>query len=459
MRSTFKSAKLAVLFFIGSIAFFLSACKKQTATEEQQSLGLQKAEKPGHLKQTKTFSSEVPVKWLQMLLRVNQVPPGTPGGDPARIMSYSGVALYEAVVNGMPSYQTLSGQLNELPAMPKTLPGVSYNWAASANAALAYITKALLPNATAPNKASMDSLENALNAGFANNPNADEAQLHRSIDFGKEVARRVFEWSKGDGSLIVRPPYVPPVGPGLWAPTAPNFPAATNPYAGQFRLMVIGSGDGADQPGPPAYSTDPSSAYYAMVKEVYDISQTLTAEQRAIALWNRSNPGWPGAGQFVAIYYEILSQAQPTLDIAAESFAKAGIGFNDVFIHTFKAKYTYNLERPIRYIREVLGHPNWLPLFNTPGHPEFPSAHSMIGTTISSVLTSVFGENFHFTDHTYEYLGMAPRSYTSLNDVSLESGISRIYAGIHYRASVDKGRAWGFKIADNILQKVKFKKE
>jgi hypothetical protein len=359
----------------------------------------------------------------------------------------------------MPSYQTLSGQLNELPDMPKTLPGMSYHWAASANAALAYLSKVFLPNATVINKASMDSLENALNASFANEPGADEAQLKRSIDLGKEVARRVFEWSKGDGSLVVRPTYVPPVGPGLWAPTAPNFPAAANPYAGLFRLMVIGSGDGADQPGPPAYSTNPSSAYYAMVKEVFDISLHLTAADSAVALWNRSNPGWPGAGQFVSIFYEILRQSQPTLDVAAESYAKAGIGFNDVFIATFKAKYKYNTERPIRYIREVLGHPNWLPLFNTPGHPEFPSAHSMIGSTITSMLTTVFGENFHFTDHTYEYLGMAPRSYTSLNDVSLESGTSRIYAGIHYRESVEKGRTWGFKIADNILQKVKFKKE
>jgi hypothetical protein len=456
MRSSFQSFRLSGLLFIGFAVLFLFGCKKQTAVEELQSPQVQKSDKPGHLKQTKTFSSEVPIKWLQMLLRVTQVPPGTPAGDPARILSYGGVALYEAVVNGMPSYQTLSGQLNEFPVMPQTTPGLAYHWAASANAAFAYIAKSLLPNATALNKGSMDSLENALNTAFTNEAGTEEVQ--RSIDFGREVARRVFEWSKTDGSLTVRPTYVPPVGTGLWAPTPPNFPAAVNPYLGLNRLMVAGSNDGASQP-PPVYSTAPGSAYYAMVKEVYDISQNLTQAQRDVALWNRSNPGWPAAGQFVAIFYEVLKQANPTLDVAAEAIAKEGIGLNDMLITIFKEKYTYNVERPIKYIREVLGHSDWNTLFPTPGHPEFPSAHASISTTAMEMLASVFGDNFSFTDHTYEYLGMPARSYNSFHELAIESGLSRIYAGIHYRYSVEKGWLIGKKVADNIFAKLKFKKE
>ena len=456
MRSSFQSFRLSGLLFIGFAVLFLLGCKKQTAVEELQSPQVQKSDKPGHLKQTKTFSSEVPIKWLQMLLRVNQVPPGTPAGDPARILSYGGVALYEAVVNGMPSYQTLSGQLNEFPVMPQTTAGLAYHWAASANSAFAYIAKSLLPNATALNKGSMDSLENALNTAFANEVGTEEVQ--RSIDFGREVARRVFEWSKTDGSLTVRPTYVPPVGTGLWAPTPPNFPAAVNPYLGLNRLMVAGSNDGASQP-PPVYSTVPGSAYYAMVKEVYDISQNLTQAQRDVALWNRSNPGWPAAGQFVAIFYEVLKQANPTLDVAAEAIAKEGIGLNDMLITIFKEKYTYNVERPIKYIREVLGHSDWNALFPSPGHPEFPSAHASISTTAMEMLASVFGDNFSFTDHTYEYLGMPARSYNSFHELAIESGLSRIYAGIHYRYSVEKGWLIGKKVADNIFEKVKFKKE
>jgi len=196
-----------------------------------------------------------------------------------------------------------------------------------------------------------------------------------------------------------------------------------------------------------------------MVKEVYDISQNLTQAQRDVALWNRSNPGWPAAGQFVAIFYEVLKQANPTLDVAAEAIAKEGIGLNDMLITIFKEKYIYNVERPIKYIREVLGHSDWNTLFPSPGHPEFPSAHASISTTAMEMLASVFGDNFSFTDHTYEYLGMPARSYNSFHELAIESGLSRIYAGIHYRYSVEKGWLIGKKVADNIFAKLKFKKE
>jgi hypothetical protein len=77
-----------------------------------------------------------------------------------------GISLYESVVPGMPAYQSLSGQLIEMPAMPSTSPGLAYHWAASANAALAHTFRKFLPNTSAANKASIDSLENALNLEY-----------------------------------------------------------------------------------------------------------------------------------------------------------------------------------------------------------------------------------------------------------------------------------------------------
>ena len=74
------------------------------------------------------------------------------------------------------------------------------------------------------------------------------------------------------------------------------------------------------------------------------------------------------------------------------------------------------------------------------------------------MLSSEFGNNFAFTNHTYDYLGMAPRHYNSFSQMAEEIGISRLYAGIHYRASIEKGRKQGNKIAANILWKLKFKK-
>ena len=463
IQFTFKLTTMKQVTFPG-ILFALtlfSSCQKEIGkTNNSNSLSdasfaSKDEHEHGHLKQTKTYSSEVPIKWIKMQLDLTRVPGGVPN-DLVRMFSYEGVALYESVVNGMPSYQTLAGQLQDLPSMPQTLPGESYNWAECANATLAASSRNFLPLASPANLVSIDSLEKAIYNSLKTGDN--EKELHRSADLGKEIAKRVFDWSNTDGSEIVHPPYVPPIDSGLWVSTPPNFPNAVNPYLGLHRLMVAGSGDGAQQPRPPLYSSNPSSAYYAMQLDVYNVSQNLTADQIATALFYRDNPGYPGAGHYVATLYQILTQSQPSLDVASLAFVKDGIAIYDGLINIFKAKYTYNIERPITYIRNILGHSSWLALFNTPGHPEFPSAHASIGAVSMTALTSVFGEHFHFTDHTYDYLGMAPRTFHSLFEVAQDAAISRLYAGIHYRYSVEKGLIWGTKIAENILAKVRFRK-
>jgi len=436
--------KLKSLLFIAPFIFISDKGTKPLPRPQRQ------------FKEANEFSCEVPLKWLAMQLEIIKSPPSKIFLDPS-VLAYCGVSLYEAVVNGMPAYQTLTGQLADMPEMPKTLPGASYHWATCANAALAFITRSFLVNATNANKISIDSLEKALNETFMKD--VDGATLHRSVEYGKEVARLIFEWSKTDGSLAVNPPYVPPKGEGLWAPTPPDFSNAAVPYKGKNRLMVTGSEDGTDQPKPPAYSTEPSSDYYKMVKEVYDISQHLTAADSATAMYYRDNPGYPAGGHYFSTLSQVFSQAKPTLDMAALAYARAGIALNDAIIICYKAKYKYNVERPIRYIREVLGHPTWLALFNTPAHPEFPAGHAFTSAAVMEMLTSVFGDHFHFIDHTYDFLGMAPREFNSLNDLATDAAISRIYAGVHYRWSIEKGNKWGKAVAENILAKVMFLRE
>ncbi len=87
--------------------------------------------------------------------------------------------------------------------MPFTEPGKAYHWAASANAALALLNKSFYTLTSDANKASMDSLENALNAFYQTEVNDETFQ--RSVSFGKTVAQRIFDWSKTDGSLTPYP--------------------------------------------------------------------------------------------------------------------------------------------------------------------------------------------------------------------------------------------------------------
>ncbi|HET6723697.1 MAG TPA: hypothetical protein VFH07_13155, partial [Chitinophagaceae bacterium] len=326
MKSLTKPSPHKWILIMSTCIFIFSACQRQIdkpVAQEEIATASNSNNGHGHLQQTKTYSSEVVYKWIDMQLRLMQTSSPFIGGLPvSRVFGYSGIALYESVVPGMPAYQSLSGQLNQFPNMPKTSPGFAYHWPSNANAAIAAMTRSLFPTASAAGKVSIDSLENALNNEYKSSVKIEVWQ--RSVDFGKSVAQLVFDWAKTDGADHANDPYTPPVGPGLWERTAPAFAAAFAPYWKNNRQLVVGSFDGADPPPPPAYSTDPSSDFYKMVKEVYDISQTLTPEQRAIGLYYRDNPGF-GGGHYMSILNIVLRQENAMLDVSALAFAKAGI--------------------------------------------------------------------------------------------------------------------------------------
>ena len=118
--------------------------------------------------------------------------------------------------------------------------------------------------------------------------------------------------------------------------------------------------------------------------------------------------------------------------------------------------------RPITYIRAYID-PNWNTYIPTPNHPEFPSGHSTSGGAILTMMANMFGENFDITLHTYDYLNTSnnypPRHYTSFTQLSNDISDSRFYGGLHYRATLAKSIEQGKKVAQNILNKVKFLKE
>ena len=114
-----------------SLIIFIS-CQKQVDkpySQQSEEVGAANNNKGhGHLQQTKTYSSDVCHKWIDMQLRLMQTSSPFIGGLPvSRVFGYTGIALYESVVPGMPAYQSLSGQLNQFPGMPK-LPGFAYHW-------------------------------------------------------------------------------------------------------------------------------------------------------------------------------------------------------------------------------------------------------------------------------------------------------------------------------------------
>ena len=123
-RSTFKAVCASVLF----CGIIVLSCRKDTDnTRRIPGMGSSSAEEHGHLKQTKTFSSAVAQKWLELQVRMLRLPvgPNIYGRNGHRYFIYSGIALYESVVGGMPSYRSLYGQLKDMPSMPSTNPPIA----------------------------------------------------------------------------------------------------------------------------------------------------------------------------------------------------------------------------------------------------------------------------------------------------------------------------------------------
>jgi len=437
--------KPTTYIFLLVVAF--ASCRKDIKqNEEDPAVISSKKDNHGQSKHTDDYSSEVAIKWMRVQLRIIQTTPLPIALSNSYNMGYAGLALYESVVPGSQHYQTLAGQLTGLSTLPSIMKGHKYHWPTSANAALAAINRYLYPTTSAANKASIDSLENALNTAYQNEES--NATFQRSVNFGKAIALAIYNWSLLDGTSNPCPPY-----------PSPSIVAAA-PCWGDNRLFVTGSTNGSAPAWHPVYSTNPSSAYFLAEKEVYDVSLTLTPAQIATALYYRDNPGWQNGGShYLQMLFQILQIEHPNLEKSAIAFAKLGISVADALVECWKVKYQYNIDRPIRYIREVMGHPGFTPLFPTPPHPDFISGHSTAAGASEIVFDEMFGKHYHFTNHAYDYLGMPPQVYTSFADMAEQIGNSRVLAGIHTRNACTIGRQVGNKIAQNIENKLNFKKK
>src|SRR5689334_9720639 len=60
----------------------------------------------------------------------------------ARAYGYMGLALYEALVSGIPDHRSIASQLNGIGALPRPK-GIPYQWPLVANAALAEVMRGL----------------------------------------------------------------------------------------------------------------------------------------------------------------------------------------------------------------------------------------------------------------------------------------------------------------------------
>jgi PAP2 superfamily len=439
------------------LALLAAACQIAGGSAQAQSAALPVA------KPASAYSANVVNDWFSLALQMLQQTPGFSPPVAARALGYMGLTLYESVVPGMPAHTSLAGQLNELSSLPWAQPDEPLHWPTVANAALATMTRMMISNASAENKARIDLLER--NMALRHSQDFDPGSLtpeitNRSETFGRLMAMAIMTWARTDGGHEAWGPlrrdqarYIPPGGAGQWSATPPAFAPALLPRWGDNRTFVLRNAKECPAPPPPAYSEDTGSAFYRSAQEVYRISNQATQEQRQFALYWADDPGKTPtpAGHWAFIANDLLKQRRASLADAAQTFALLNMAMSDAFVAGWATKYQLSVLRPVTYVQLVIDS-SWVPtLMDTPPFPEYPSGHSVQSSAAARVLAQMFGAQTGFTDNTHNDRGWGPRTFSSFQAAADEAARSRLYAGIHFDFGVEGGKLQGRCVADKVL--------
>ncbi len=379
------------------------------------------------------------------LILAEKVPPP----PAARIYAYTALALYEASRGVDPKLASLVEQMNG-PAMPPPPDPRVYpeahrdmDWDVAAASAISTVAKGMLTS-----DASLEALDREMDTVLGD---TSRAGVIPALLYGGDVGETILDWAATDGYAASRDrAYAVPQGDGLWVATGDTAPL--EPYWGTLRPFVLTNADVCAPPPPPAFSLDGKSVFWRQVQEVYDVAESLTPEQRDIALFWSDGPGLTGtpAGHWISIVG--ISTEQLGLDLAqtARIYALTSVGMSDAFISSWTEKYRSNVVRPVTVIRQHIDS-EWEPLMPTPPFPEHTSGHSASSGAASEILTGLLGY-VGFEDTTHETRELAPRSFGSFRQAAEEAAASRLYGGIHYRAAIEEGLSQGRCIGRAVLE-------
>ena len=372
---------------------------------------------------------------------------------------YSLVAFYEAVSPCDKKYTSYAGQLSGLEPLPKIIPDVQYDWLLAGMTAF-YKTGYTLVFSKEQFQEAWDSIKFTL----------DKKQVlpdvrERSVKFGEAVAAHIILWAKKDGFVKTRvmPRFTPGKQAGNWQQTGPDYMEAVEPYWNTIRTMIISKADEFLLPAPAPFK---SEKFLAECKEVYEAGKNITIEQNAFTNFWDCNPyatqtvghlmysvkKISPAGHWIGITGIVVQQKKQSLVEAMHAYSLVAVAIFDAIICCWDEKYRSNYIRPVTAIQQLIS-PDWEPVLQTPPFPEYPSGHSVISTAAATILTHLYGDNFHYVDDVEMDYGLPARAFNSFLDAASEAAISRMYGGIHFRESLENGKMLGKNVAHKVLEK------
>lgn len=388
----------------------------------------------------------------------------------SRIFVYPNIAAYEVIAQNNLAYTSLQNQLKGLDSIPKLDPKSGVNQDLAALIAHMEMSKQLV--------FSEELVEKFRDSLYKKWENENSKEFEVSKEYGLKVADRIKKWMSKDNYKETRtfPKFsVHTNQPGRWQPTPPAYMDGIEPHWGKIRTMVLDSASQFKPVPPVPFSLDKNSTFFKEVQEVYDISLMMkkkgdNSEEIQIAQFWDCNPFVsvtqghmmfakkkisPGA-HWMGIVKIACKKSKADFQKTVFAYTKTSIGLFEAFISCWDEKYRSNVVRPETVINQNIDE-NWKPLLQTPPFPEYTSGHSVASTSAATILTSVFGDNFNFSDDTEVQFGLPIRKFKSFNDASKEAANSRFYGGIHYKAAIVNGIVQGKNVGDYTVSKLKMK--
>ncbi|MCB1114529.1 MAG: vanadium-dependent haloperoxidase [Chlamydiia bacterium] len=137
---------------------------------------------------------------------------------------------------------------------------------------------------------------------------------------------------------------------------------------------------------------------------------------------------WAYQADWSEIANTYMDERNTPLELRLKVNATLKTGLSDAMGAAFDAKYAYWIPRPAMLDLEIQ------PVIQAPTHPSYPSGHSTVGATAKVILTHFFPENKSEWDRLAE-----------------ESGMSRLWAGIHFPMDHNEGKILGEKVGKQVV--------
>ncbi|HMQ07017.1 MAG TPA: vanadium-dependent haloperoxidase [Saprospiraceae bacterium] len=445
------------LFYL-SMVFFFIACERETFVPLDPN--------------PSEYTYIVPLKWNELYLELERYTPGYRPPVSGRTAGFIGLIAYETVVPGHRGrYKSIAHVFDGLSIAPPN-PNETIDWEVALHAAYETAFIQFFPTAPSREQFQIRELINTYHKLFQGRISPEI--YFRSVEWGRYVANSIYAWSTND--IIGHQAflknhddnYFPPIGLKNWQPTYPDYTPALLPHWGKAFTFVA---DETDVVRPPhEFLTTPGSILYQESQTVMNLVNHIkdggSQEDKWIAeFWSDDCPTltFTPAGRFIAISNQLITLERMDMMDAVYMYAKVGMGLNDAGVRCWNEKYVHNIMRPVDYIRQFMGQPEWNTImcpdgsgnFFTPPFPAYPSGHATFGAVAAEVLEDILGTNYAFTDRCHqgrtEFNG-TPRRFNRLKDFAFENAYSRIPIGVHFQMDADAGVELGFRIGQKINQ-------